>query len=85
MAFINIDIQYKLAVRNGFVEIPGDEIHKTSLTPEDVLALIPGSVRRRQSSAQYRIIDQEWIELPAFDRASGPSEDFYEILRAAAD
>jgi hypothetical protein len=81
MAFTPINITYKLAVRNGFVEIPDDFVHRTSLTPEQVLALIPGSVRRREVLVARRIIDQEWIELPAFDKADGPAQDYYQILR----
>lgn len=78
---IEINIQYKLAVRNGFVEIPDDPVHSTSLTPEDVLVLIPGATRKRQVHTACRIIDQEWIELPAFDKADGSAQDYYEILR----
>ena len=45
MAFeVRIDVERKLAVVNGFVEIPdGQRTLKTKLTPLDVLALIPGS------------------------------------------
>lgn len=78
---IEINIQYKLAVRNGFVEIPGEPHHSTSLTPEDVLVLFPTAVRKRQVHTALMITDQEWIELPAFDKAVGPAEDYYTILR----
>ena len=45
MAFsVDIDIERKLPVINGFVSIPdGQRLLPTKLTPLDVLALIPGS------------------------------------------
>lgn len=47
---INIDIEKKLAVVNGFVEIPdGQRTLRTKLTPLDVLSLIPGSTLIRLS------------------------------------
>ena len=51
MAFaVNIDVERKLAVVNGFVEIPdGQRTLKTKLTPLDVLSLIPGSTLVRLS------------------------------------
>lgn len=80
MAFINIDIVHKLAVRNGFVEIPDDFVHRVSISVVLALSLIPGSVRKYQVGAK-RITDQEWLELPAFDKADGPASDWYQILR----
>jgi hypothetical protein len=81
MAFISIDIVHKLAVRNGFVEIPDDFVHRVSIPVTLALSLIPGSVRKHQVGVAKRIIDQEWIELPAFDKADGPAQDWYQILR----
>ena len=78
-----INIERKLAVRNGFVEIPDGPLLRTSLTPEEVLSTIPGSKRIRIGLAPSRIVDQEWIILPAFDRFDGAPEDFFEILRNA--
>lgn len=51
MAFeVQIDIEKKLAVVNGFVEIPdGQRTLRTKLTPLDVLDLIPGSTLIRLS------------------------------------
>ena len=51
MAFeVQIDIERKLAVVNGFVEIPdGQRTLRTKLTPLDVLDLIPGSTLIRLS------------------------------------
>jgi hypothetical protein len=47
---VNIDIEKKLSVVNGFVEIPdGHRTLKTKLSPMDVLALIPGSTLIRLS------------------------------------
>lgn len=40
----SINVERKLAVINGFVEIPDGQFNlRTKLTPDDVLALIPGS------------------------------------------
>lgn len=51
MAFeVQIDIERKLAVVNGFVEIPdGQRTLRTKLSPLDVLDLIPGSTLIRLS------------------------------------
>jgi hypothetical protein len=51
MAFnVQIDIEKKLAVVNGFIEIPdGQRTLKTKLTPLDVIDLIPGSTLIRLS------------------------------------
>lgn len=60
MAFeVQIDIERKLAVVNGFVEIPdGQHTLKTKLTPLDVIDLIPGStlIRLSPHSAVQEII-----------------------------
>lgn len=51
MAFsVQVNIERKLAVINGFVEIPdGHRTLRTTLTPLDVLHLIPGSTLIRTS------------------------------------
>ena len=47
---VQIDIEKKLAVVNGFVEIPdGQRTLKSKLTPLAVLSLIPGSTLVRLS------------------------------------
>ena len=47
---IQIDVEKKLSVVNGFVEIPdGQRTLKTKLPPLDVLDLIPGSTLIRLS------------------------------------
>lgn len=82
-----INIERKLAVINGFVEIPdGQRTLRTKLTPEDVVALIPGSRIIRLGKAPSRIVDQEWVVLPAYERSSSPQppDDYFAILRAAA-
>ena len=60
MAFsVDINIERKLAVVNGFVEIPdGQCTLRTKLTPLDVLDLIPGStlVRLSPHSAMEEIV-----------------------------
>jgi len=87
MIFTEISIERKLAVINGFVEIPdGQRTLRSKLTPEDVLDLIPGSSRIRVGLAS-RIVDQEWIVLPAYDRFADaqPADDFFQILRDAAE
>lgn len=77
------DIERKLAVVNGFVEIPdGQRTLKTKLTPDDVVALIPGSSIIRVGSVKSH--DQEWVQLPAFDSFEGPPSDFFQTLRDAA-
>ena len=89
MAFsTTINIELKLAVINGFVEIPdGQRTLRTKLTPADVLDLIPGSSTTRLWDGNSRIVHQEWIVLPQYDRSSTtrPPEDWYQILRDAAE
>ncbi len=87
MILTAIDIERKLAVINGFVEVPDlQRTARTKLTPEAVLLLIPGSTRTRVGLPS-RIVDQEWIVLPTFDRFADaqPPEDWFAILRAAAE
>jgi hypothetical protein len=71
----------RLPVINGFVAVPDEQIeHPTTLTPQDVLALIPGS---RLVKVGEHETDQQFVELPPFDFAA--PEDYYAILRAAAE
>jgi hypothetical protein len=70
----------RLPIINGFVAVPDDQIvHPTTLTPEEVLALIPGSTKIKVGLQES---DQEFIELPPFEFAA--PEDWYAILKAAA-
>ena len=71
----------RLPIINGFVAVPGNEVeHPTTLTPENVLTLIPGS---RVIKIGARKEDAEYVELPEYE-FSAP-EDWYAILRAAAE
>lgn len=105
MAFnVQINVERKLAVVNGFVEIPdGQRTLRTKLTPLDVLDLIPGSslIRLSPNSAIEEIIvldptavsisggarqqNRLFVKLPSFDRLDGPPEDWFTILRDAAN
>lgn len=78
-----ISIQNKLVVRDGFVEIPDAMRFRQTLTEAEVLALIPGSVSKRETSTRYIISDEKWIELPVYDR-SAHQPDYYQTLRTAA-
>jgi len=79
----DIQIERKLAVINGFVSIPdGGRTLRTSLTPDDVLTLIPGSELIQISGDQRS--DAEYIKLPVFDAPGGPPEDWFATCRAAA-
>ena len=70
----------RLPIINGFVAVPDDQIlHPTTLTPAEVLTLIPGSTKIKVGQQES---DQEFIQLPAFDFAA--PEDWYAVLRAAA-
>jgi len=71
----------RLPVINGFVAVPDDQIkNPTTLTPQDVLTLIPGSQLIKVGDHET---DQQFVELPEFDYAA--PEDYYAILRAAAE
>lgn len=78
-----ISIQNKLAVRDGFVEIPDAMRFRQTLTKDEVLALIPGSVAKRETCTKYIISDEEWIELPVY-LTSAHQTDWYQTLRTAA-
>jgi len=79
-----INIERKLAVINGFVEIPDARLGRTSLTPAQVLNTISGSSRTRVGV--YKIIDQEWAKLPEYERTDSPQppSDYFGDLRDAA-
>jgi len=78
-----INIQNKLAVRDGYVEIPDAMRYRQAVTVAQALAAIPGSVVKRESSTQYKLSDQKWIELPAYGRSASQT-DWYQTLRALA-
>jgi hypothetical protein len=95
-----INIRQQLPVINGFVSIPdGQGFKRTSLTPQDVITLIPGSSIMRMGrgvggfiadpmsvdiTGVSRQSDQMWVVLPEYQKSDGAPEDWYEILRDAA-
>ena len=69
---IQINIERKLAVVNGFVEIPdGARTLRTKLTPLDVLDLIPGSTLIRLSP--YSAMEEITVLDPTAVSISGAS------------
>ena len=84
MALTEIDIERRLPVINGFVQVPDKQITgRTSVTLAEANALIPGSDSLRVGES--RIVDQLWLKLPAFDRFADtqPPSDFFGILKGA--
>jgi hypothetical protein len=77
-----ITITRKLAVINGFVEIPNSRIQsKTAVTTEEVLAAIPNSKRTQLTNNGLRPRhNMKFIELPVFDRTEGYPEDWFKTL-----
>lgn len=76
-----INIERKLPVINGFVQVPDKQItDRNSITLDEAEALISGSSRRRVGV--HRVIDQEWFVLPAFERQAD-TEDHYGTLKDA--
>jgi hypothetical protein len=68
------DIYPRLAVINGFVEIPNSYFNaKTYLTPTQVIALIPGS-------EEVLIARQHFVQLPYFDRADKYPANWFQTL-----
>jgi len=79
----NVSIARKLPIINGYVSIPdGQVLSPTSLTPDVVIAAIPGSQLMYLGTANSvplalssvgsgqmyrRLHGQMWIELPEFD------------------
>ena len=79
-----IEIERKLPIINGFLQIPDGQITlRNKLTKEEAEAAIPGS-SVTQVSGNMRT-DREWFVLPAFDREDGVLNDFFQSLRDAAD
>jgi hypothetical protein len=78
---IEIDAERKLAIINGFVEIPnGLERHKNKITEAEALNLISGSSVVIESYS-----DRRWFVLPEYEVKEGPTEDYFAILREAAE
>lgn len=79
---VDINITRKLAVINGFVEIPNSTADEKNLvTLDEALSLIPGSTTVTVGS---HVEDQTWFVLPAFDTDNGPAQDWFQVLRDAA-
>ena len=80
-----ITITRKLAVINGFVEVPNARIQaKTAVTPEDVIdgtGAIEGTKRRRLTESGGRPRhNMKFVEFPAFDSRYGYPEDWFAEL-----
>jgi hypothetical protein len=70
----------QLPVINGFISVPDDQIlHPTTLTPQDVINLIPGA---KLVKIGVHESDQQFIELPSYVFTA--PDDWYAILKAAA-
>lgn len=86
-----IGITYKLAVRDGYVEVPDGllyryalPVNKNHISLADVFDLIPGSRVKYETNNPSKISDQLWVELPAFDKSQRTSPtDWYQTLRTA--
>ena len=75
-----INISRRLAIINGFVEIPnGDEGDKNKVTVDEALSLIPGSTTIRES-----ISGRKYFVLPAYESMDGPAEDYFGELEDEA-
>lgn len=73
-------ISRRLAIINGFVEIPNSESDgKTALTPSMVLSLIPGAQLLNDAKG---VANQNFIELPEVDSDGVPMypEDWFKTL-----
>lgn len=77
-----ITITRKLAVINGYVEIPNARISaKTSVTTNDVLSAISGTERRRLTESGGRPRhNMKFVEFPAFDSFEGYPDDWFDTL-----
>lgn len=77
----------RLPIVNGYVVIPGLENHRSSLTPDQVVSLIPGAyqpVGTMVTKYTGRVRNDRYIILPAYNPDEGFPEDWWAILRAAA-
>jgi len=77
-----ITITRKLAVINGFVEIPNARIQaKTAVTVPEALAAVSGTkrVRLTESGGRPRH-NMKFVEFPAFDHMDGYPDDWFDTL-----
>ena len=94
---MNITTEYKLPIIDGFVVIPGDEVHRpTRLTPEQVLDAISGTsigtfitdtTGMAPQGNLVRTYDdpkrpQKWVVFPAFSAPGQYPADWFATLRA---
>lgn len=79
-----INIERRLPIINGFVQIPDGQIDlRNLLTADEAEDAIPGSTTIQISGDQRS--DRQWLVLPAFDREVGlEGDDFFQTLRDAA-
>ena len=79
---IDIKIERKLPIINGFVQVPDlQRTRRNSLVTDDAKVLIDGSSTVRIGSS--KLVHREWYVLPEFDRLEGPPSDFFQTLRNA--
>jgi hypothetical protein len=77
-----ITITRRLAIINGFVEIPNTKIEsKTAVTPSEAISAVPVAVREYINGAELR--NMRFIKFPEVDARSYPP-DWYATLRAIA-
>jgi hypothetical protein len=79
-----IDIERKLPIINGYVQIPDGQIDlRNLLTSDEAEAAIPGATTIRVSGDQRS--DRAWLVLPVYDREDGlEGNDYFQTLRDAA-
>lgn len=77
-----ITITRKLAVINGFVEIPNSRIQgKTAITTSAALAAISDTKRTKLTESGGRPRhNMKFVEFPAFDHMSGYPDDWFDTL-----
>jgi len=76
-----ITISRKLAIINGFVEIPNTKIEsKTAVLPTSVLSSIAGTKRVTINGSRLR--SMRFVEFPAAVAYNPPIVDYYEAVKA---
>jgi hypothetical protein len=80
----NITITRKLAIINGYVEIPNARIQaKTAVPTQEVLNTILGTSRQRLTESGGRSRDNmKFIKFPAFNIDDGYPSDWFSALNA---
>jgi len=75
-----ITITRKLAIINGFVEIPNSKSGSiTMITVMEALSAIPGAKKLAMAGGQPRY-NMEFIEFPSFSSTSGYPSDWFATL-----